>query len=589
MVFQDRNWTARPWTILEEDVQSAGDSFIVELRARGSFDAEPFTWTGRLTGSPDGTIRYSVDGSPDAPFLRNRLGLCVLHPADLAGRPATVETVGGVVVETAFPLAISPDQPFADMRALTHEVAPGLRVTVRMTGETFESEDHRNWSDASFKHYCTPISLPFPVTVNPGERITQAVEVTLDGAVPVEPWSPPDLRIDLTDDELTLPRIGVQLDHDGHRLTSEEIQRLAALRLAHVRVDIDTSSPAALPRLEAALQDAEAIGALLVPALHVTDTADLARLSPWADDVRIDHWIVLDPAAKVTGPDLVAAAVAVVGQRVGGGTDLYFTELNRGRPRATPFVAFSINPQVHASDDQSVMQNAVTQSTIARNARALYPDAWLEASPITLRPEVQPQRDRARARPQQHIPAEPGGCAPVHGLRRSLDGAVPQGDRRGGGTRCRHLLRGDRLGGAHGARRGIGAACGLPVDGRRRVPRVRRVRRAGGGDHRPHLPLHRPCARRCPGPGRRHDPRRQRDGDRAGRRCAGPQHHRRPLLRGAAAQPPEGIVMSTELFSLSGRNVLITGAGGVIGTELAARDGRGRRSHRRPGPDPGAG
>jgi hypothetical protein len=390
MVFQDRNWTARPWTILEEDIQSGLDSFTIELRARGTFDAAPFTWTGRLTGSPDGTIRYAIDGGTDAPMVRNRLGLCVLHPADLAGQPALLETVDGAVRETSFPLAISPDQPFSQVRALTHEVASGVHATVRMTGETFESEDHRNWSDASFKHYCTPISLPFPVTVSPGERITQAVEITLDGAVPSAAWSPPALRIDLTPDEFPLPRIGIQLDHDGHRLTSEEIQRLAALRLAHVRVDIDTSSPIALPLLEAALQDAEAIGALLVPALHVTDIADLARLAPWADDARIGHWIVLDPTAKVTAPELVASAAAVLGQRVGGGTDLYFTELNRGRPRATDVVAFSINPQVHASDDQSVMQNAVTQSTIARNARILYPEAWLEASPITLRPRSNP-------------------------------------------------------------------------------------------------------------------------------------------------------------------------------------------------------
>lgn len=390
MVFQDRNWTARPWTILEEDVHATGESFSIELRARGSFDAEPFTWTGRLTGSADGTIRYAIDGSADTAFLRNRLGLCVLHPADLAGTAATLETVDGRVVETSFPLAISPDQPFAAMRALTHQVVPGLHATVRMTGETFESEDHRNWSDASYKHYCTPISLPFPVTVNPGDRIAQAVEVTLDGAVPPQDWSAPALRIDIDDDEHPLPRIGIQLDHDGHRLTTVEIERLAALRLGHVRVDIDASSPSASTRLEAALQDAEAVGAQLIPALHVTDVADLVRLAPWGDDGRIDHWLVFDPATKVSDPALVAASAAVLGPRVGGGTNLYFTELNRGRPSATPFVAFSLNPQVHASDDQSVMQNATTQSAIARNARALYPDAWLEASPITLRPRFNP-------------------------------------------------------------------------------------------------------------------------------------------------------------------------------------------------------
>ena len=390
MVFQDRNWTARPWQILEEHVRSTEDSFTIELRARGSFDAEPFTWTGTLTGSADGTIRYAIDGSAEASFIRNRLGLCVLHPADLAGARATLETVGGTITETAFPVAISPDQPFTDMRALTHEVVPGLRATVRMTGDTFESEDHRNWSDASFKHYCTPISLPFPVTVQSGAPLTQAVEVTLDGTAPADQWSPPPLRIDITDDERPLPWIGIQLDHDGHRLTSMEIERLAALRLGHVRIDIDVASPSAPDRLAAALQDAESIGARLVPALHVTDVGDLARVSQWADDPRIHHWLVFDPATKVTDPGLVAAAAAVLGPRVGGGTNLYFTELNRGRSPATPFVAFSLNPQVHASDDQSVMQNAATQSAVARNARALYPDAWLEASPITLRPRFNP-------------------------------------------------------------------------------------------------------------------------------------------------------------------------------------------------------
>ena len=217
-----------------------------------------------------------------------------------------------------------------------------------------------------------------------------------------------------------------------------------------------------------------------MPALHVTDTADLARLAPWADDVRIGHWIVLDPATKVTAPELVASAAAVLGQRVGGGTDLYFTELNRGRPRATDVVAFSINPQVHASDDQSVMQNAVTQSTIARNARDLYPDAWLEASPITLRPRfnpnaTEPELDHSNTALPSRVDARQCADFAAAWTVVSLKSISETG-----ALGCRHLLRGDGLGGDHGARRGIRPARGLPLEGRRPLPRVRRARRSRG-------------------------------------------------------------------------------------------------------------
>ena len=392
MVFQDRNWTARPWTILEESIDQADDSFAIDLVARGTFDAEPFTWKGRLTGSADGEVRYAVTGSADRPFVRNRLGLCVLHPIhETAGRPVLLEQVDGTVVDTQFPDAISPDQPFVAVRALSHDVRPGVRATVRMTGDTFESEDHRNWSDASFKHYCTPISLPFPVTVAAGDVLEQAVELSLSGTVqpgPVgpEPREAEPLRITITDDAVSLPAMGIQLDHDGHALTPTEIDRLRRLKLSHVRLDIDAHDP--IDRLEQGLREAEAIGALLVPAVHLTGPID--HLGAFADDPRISHWLVFDPSAKVTSPEVVAIARTVLGDAVGGGTDLYFTELNRGRPAGPDRISFSVNPQVHATDDQSVMQNAMTQGVIARNARALYPDAFLEISPITLRPRFNP-------------------------------------------------------------------------------------------------------------------------------------------------------------------------------------------------------
>ena len=36
-------------------------------------------------------------------------------------------------------------------------------------------EDQRNWTDASFKTYSTPLRIPYPVEVAPGQDPVQAV------------------------------------------------------------------------------------------------------------------------------------------------------------------------------------------------------------------------------------------------------------------------------------------------------------------------------------------------------------------------------------------------------------------------------
>ena len=391
MVFQDRNWTARPWRILEERITADAESFSIALTAVGTVDASPFTWHGLLTGEPDGTVRMHLRGDTTQEFLRNRLGLCVLHPIiETSGQPVTIEHTDGSTEHTFFPTAITPDQPFRDIRAITHEPMPGWRVSIRMSGETFETEDHRNWSDASFKHYCTPIDLPFPVLVRPGDVIEQEITIRVTTADPTPSPIPvfaedAPVQLQVTSERLALPALGIQLDSDGHALTAHEREQLRALSLAHVRVDLHAGDD--VRRLDAALLEASALGAQLVPALIGADPADFAA---YRDDPRIARWLIFDPEQKVSGADVVDAARKQLGPRVGGGTNLYFTELNRARPAGLDIVAFSINPQVHANDSQSVMQNAMTQGVIAHNARMLYPEAFLEISPITLRPRFNP-------------------------------------------------------------------------------------------------------------------------------------------------------------------------------------------------------
>ena len=49
------------------------------------------------------------------------------------------------------------------------------------SGDIFEMEDQRNWTDASYKTYSTPLALPFPVEVTAGTSIAQSVTLTLEG------------------------------------------------------------------------------------------------------------------------------------------------------------------------------------------------------------------------------------------------------------------------------------------------------------------------------------------------------------------------------------------------------------------------
>ena len=415
VVFQDRNWTARPWIITHDvAIDEAAGSFSISVNGRGTFDAEPFTWSANITGEPDGTIAFSMSGRASAPFIRNRLGLCVLHPGGsasidgVAGQKCTVEHVTGQTVHTAFPMAISPDQPFLDVRALTHDVIPGVAgvagfagvsATVRFAGETFETEDHRNWSDASFKTYCTPISLPFPVTVLAGDVIEQAVTLSLSAPPPASSPAtsqPNAITVHPAATRQPLPRIGFQIDADGHELTDQEISLLRALVPAHLRTDIDAASPLALSQLNSGLHQARALGAQLVPALFVTSPTDLDQFSdlPEADARSIDHWLLFDANSKVTPSSLIAAARRALGPSavIGGGTNLYFTELNRDRleQAEADILSFSINPQVHASDDETIVQNLATQAVIAANARDICGAARISVSPVTLRPRFNP-------------------------------------------------------------------------------------------------------------------------------------------------------------------------------------------------------
>jgi hypothetical protein len=108
----------------------------------------------------------------------------------------------------------------------------------------------------------------------------------------------------------------------------------------------------------------------------------------------VDRWLVYRMIEKATGAPAALELRAALGPEafVAVGTNAYFAELNRNRPFGDGWDAacFSVNPQVHAFDDESVMANASAQFDAVRSAQRFLLGRPVVLSPVTLRPRFNP-------------------------------------------------------------------------------------------------------------------------------------------------------------------------------------------------------
>ena len=316
---RDHNWGTAIPALSNVVIDAQPDRFHVSYDADYRLNAVAFAARLSIDGAPDGTITFTFDGVARSTFRRNRIGFCVLHPMGLAGQPLTVEHISGDVSESRFPLEIAPHQPVFDIRTLTHDVLPGVRASVRLEGDTFEMEDQRNWTDASYKTYCTPLALPYPVEVAAGTRVQQQVTIRFIGAgdTAASPEEMPTITIG--EQRVPLPRLGLSVAGHGQPLSSVEIERLRALAIDHLRVDLFFGQADVEATLRRAADEARALGVSLHVALHLTDNADaeldeVARLVA-ATDAAVSTWLVFrvgEPSTDVRWVQLARERLASV-------------------------------------------------------------------------------------------------------------------------------------------------------------------------------------------------------------------------------------------------------------------------------------
>jgi hypothetical protein len=396
---RDRDWRTVLPRIDKLSIVEEAHSFRISFEAQCMAAGIEFRWRGEIVGEESGALRFDFSGEALTGFWRNRIGLCVLHPIEgCAGELCRVETVDGIVTEEMFPGSIAPDQPFRNVRAITHGAGFGRSIEVRFEGETFETEDQRNWTDASFKTYGTPLSEAFPVWIERGTRVEQTVTVRLLGSPPSDP---PPRHGNTKCPELSasdaaprrLPPIGFCSASHGALLTRIEAERLQKIRPAHLRVDLHMREASWLARWVQAGNDAAAIGATLHVAVFVSDNAEQELTTLAAEFSRSPQPVVLwfifhenEPATRTRWVRMAEAALPA-GASFATGTNANFAELNRARPDATETAlpCFSMNPQVHVFDDASLIENLGAQAATVESARQFAPRPVV-LSPITLRP-----------------------------------------------------------------------------------------------------------------------------------------------------------------------------------------------------------
>ncbi|MFT4037142.1 MAG: hypothetical protein QM692_03085 [Thermomicrobiales bacterium] len=404
---RDHNWNTIEPRYTAYEVEEREDGFTVRYSAEHVSPDVDFAWDGVITGTADGVIRAEMDGAARRDFQKNRIGWCVLHPMEVAGVAASTETPEGVV-NGQFPDLISPHQPFFDMESISHATPSGGEVTIAFSGDLFEMEDQRNWTDASYKTYSTPLRLPYPAPIAADERVQQSVTITARGDVAPagEPAETVSVALNLTGGQ-PLPFIGLSAAGHGEPLSETELDLLRALRLTHLHLVLDLGKANWREKLATASTQVQALGNLLV--LEVTGAPDSGgwdALSQAVSEsgIELGH-VYVYPAGNLdsneTELQIARAAFAETGvsQSTGGGTRAYFTELNRAAlPLAELDVAtYTINPQVHAFDNASLTETLAAQAETVRSARAIVGDRPLTVGPVTLAPRFNPNATGADA------------------------------------------------------------------------------------------------------------------------------------------------------------------------------------------------
>ncbi len=408
-VVRGAGWETYSPQIENLEIEERGSGFRVGYDGRIESRDGTLAFRADIVADDEQSLVFTVELVPETDFRTSRTGFVALHPVEgVAGEPCSITHSDGTVEETGFPGLIMPLQPFFDIAAMRHRVSPGVWLTCRFEGaDPWETEDQRNWTDASYKTYYRPLALPFPYTLKAGETLRQTATLGIEGGAPAVAGSAAGdggVEVILGGETGTrMPEIGLGVAAAERAHFDHELDLVRALGPGHLVCEFDprahdAETLAAYRDLSRAL-NAEVVLEIVVPceravadelaqAAEIVSRAGLAPAAIVPEQLRLLSF-TLEKIAALGIPDFDevygAARAAFPGVRLGGGVFTNFTELNRNCADSAlfDFLTHSTCAVVHEPDDRSVMETLQTLPDIVASAKA-----WAGGKPYRIAPSA---------------------------------------------------------------------------------------------------------------------------------------------------------------------------------------------------------
>jgi hypothetical protein len=408
---RDRDWLTISPAISAEKIRKTGKGFDIKYTAHYRYDNIDFEAVISISSPRANRLIIEMNGMANSTFMKNRIGFCILHPiTDCAGHECEIIHPDGSSTRGTFPEDIAPRQPFISIREMRWKINESLKARLCFEGDVFETEDQRNWTDASYKTYSTPLDQPYPVEIEKGTKLFQRVEFSLEGENPVkgerahrEPKSAVLFNIGKTVSG-ELPEIGVSMSSRPQPLTDLEAGILKNIPFSHIRGDLHLFSNQLEKQYDILYGELMKTGFPAEICLFFGNDpqAELAKflLLYFNSPVSVKRFIVLAGNAHVPANNLLSLVIPAIrrafpGIPAGTGTNSNFAQLNRSRTdfKDIDFIAFAIHPQEHASDDRTLVENTAAQQYAVQSALKFEINKPVVVSPVTLQRRFNANRD----------------------------------------------------------------------------------------------------------------------------------------------------------------------------------------------------